>query len=574
MPQVIEIPTDQLFVGKANVRKNLGDISELTVSIQEHGVLHPVTVRPADGRYEVVVGRRRTAAAKAAGLKTIPAIIKKLNDDDAMIESLIENLQRGDLEVEDEGLAYERLLEVYGSLRNVAQVVGKSYVHVNHVLDALSALRKLQAFGIGVGVNQVNTQKREREQGRRLPARHASELEVAFRAPTVDEYLSDEEERGQKYIEMAQAIAPLPRHEAKKVLDRFKLYPDRAIDEIKAEALAPVDLRTRLAPGLARRLDEAAQQQGLHIEELLPRAVESFVCAQEAEVRRREQREAARRVAKVGADIVPVVRRVPARKANDLDGAAWTRYSISVWNDIRKNAEELGLGHPAMFPAMLAERLIQCFTTANEKVVLDPMAGSGSAIVAAKRLGKIGIGIELSEEYATTAWKRLEKIDGPGQGVVHVGDANRLLDFVDLGTVDFGVTSPPYWDILAQQRTADGKPVRDYVEAEGNIGAIADYAEFVSALKRLYGLVYQVLKPGAYFCTVVMDVRKKDRLYPLHSDLAQAMEELGFIYDDLIIWDRRQEYSNLRPLGYPSVFRINRIHEYVLIFKKPEAEDK
>ena len=47
------------------------------------------------------------------------------------------------------------------------------------------------------------------------------------------------------------------------------------------------------------------------------------------------------------------------------------------------------------------------------------------------------------------------------------------------------------------------------------------------------------------------------------------MQEIGFLLDDIIIWDRRQEYNHLRPLGYPSVFRINKVHEYILIFKKP-----
>ncbi len=62
-----------------------------------------------------------------------------------------------------------------------------------------------------------------------------------------------------------------------------------------------------------------------------------------------------------------------------------------VWKDIRKDAEELVLDHPATFPTILEERLIQCSTTAQEKVVLDPLA--------AKRAGKIGIEVELSEEY-------------------------------------------------------------------------------------------------------------------------------------------------------------------------------
>ena len=46
------------------------------------------------------------------------------------------------------------------------------------------------------------------------------------------------------------------------------------------------------------------------------------------------------------------------------------------------------------------------------------------------------------------------------------------------------------------------------------------------------------------------------------------MTEIGFEFEDIIIWDRKQEYSNLRPLGYPYVFRVNKVHEYILIFKK------
>lgn len=269
-------------------------------------------------------------------------------------------------------------------------------------------------------------------------------------------------------------------------------------------------------------------------------------------------------------DAIPVIRRAPSRRANDLDGATWIRYSISVWNDIRKSAEELALDHPAMFPAMLAERLIQCFTTTDEKIVLDPMVGIGSTLIAAKRLGKIGIGVELSEKYARIAQERLAKTPGPGQATVYVGDARNLLDFVGPDMVDFAITSPPYWDILSQKRTADGRPVQNYADLAGNVGAIRDYKEFLQELGSIYRLVYKVLKEGAYFCVVVMDVRKGNRLYSLHSDLAAVMQDIGFVYDDLIIWDRRQEYNNLRPLGYPSVFRINRVHEYILILRRPE----
>ena len=66
-----------------------------------------------------------------------------------------------------------------------------------------------------------------------------------------------------------------------------------------------------------------------------------------------------------------------------------------------------------------------------------------------------------------------------------------------------------------------------------------------------------------------MDLRKKSRFFPFHADLAARMQQIGFLWDDTIIWNRGQEYNNLRPLGYPSVFRINKVHEFVLIFQKP-----
>ena len=92
---------------------------------------------------------------------------------------------------------------------------------------------------------------------------------------------------------------------------------------------------------------------------------------------------------------------------------------------------------------------------------------------------------------------------------------------------------------------------------------------FLEELAEVFSKVYQAMKPGAYCCVVVMDLRKKERFYPFHSDLAQYLERVGFILDDIIIWDRSSEYNNLRPLGHPSVFRINKVHEYINIFQKP-----
>lgn len=262
------------------------------------------------------------------------------------------------------------------------------------------------------------------------------------------------------------------------------------------------------------------------------------------------------------------------KRANDLDGATWTRNSISIWSDIRKSKEEADLGHPAIFPSQLVTRLIESFTRDTERVVLDPFCGSGSAVVTASRMGRTGIGFEINPEYVELANLRLgqRELFQPEvstESVIYQADARNLREYLEADSVDIVITSPPYWDILSQKRTADGKDIRDYGDTIEDLGKVADYYDFIDQLTHVFRPVYEVMRPGKYCIVVVMDLRKKNTFYPFHSDIAQMMERVGFVYDDLIIWDRRHEYNNLRPLGYPAVFRINKCHEFILIFQKP-----
>lgn len=265
------------------------------------------------------------------------------------------------------------------------------------------------------------------------------------------------------------------------------------------------------------------------------------------------------------------------KRANDLSGKEWTKNSISIWSDIRKSKEETDLGHPAIFPSELVKRLIETFTRTSEKVILDPFSGSGSTVVTASRMGRIGIGFDINPNYIELTEARLRQRDIwqteiDTQSQIYLMDARHLLNVIQPNSVDMVITSPPYWDILSRERTADGKDIRDYGNAVDDLGKIDDYQQFINELAMVFKAIYTVLKAGKYCCVVVMDIRKKNKFYPFHADIAVMMEEIGFIYDDLIIWDRRHEYNNLRPLGYPSVFRINKCHEYILIFQKPSGD--
>ena len=240
------------------------------------------------------------------------------------------------------------------------------------------------------------------------------------------------------------------------------------------------------------------------------------------------------------------------RRGNQLDGATWLRYSISIWSDIRKSRGERGLNHPAVFPLALADRLIQCFTMGGDRVVLDPFVGSGSVLLAACRVGKTGIGVDVSAEYLALADERLRQagLVGPvGRHRLVQADARKLHHHVEPGSVDLCITSPPYWNILNRRRTADGRARRNYLPGQASLGDTADYEQFLDELVEVFSIVRATLRSGKYCIVNVMDIRKRRDFFPLHADLAARLRSTGWIYDDLIVWDRRQEYNRLRPLG-------------------------
>lgn len=261
---------------------------------------------------------------------------------------------------------------------------------------------------------------------------------------------------------------------------------------------------------------------------------------------------------------------------NDLDGKEWLRHSISVWNII-KTPEERKLHHPAMFPLELCERLIKIFTKKGN-IVLDPFFGSGSTLISAKKSQRKAIGFEINKEYIELFKERIKQKDLFSFDIkskqqekyfrIYHKNANLILEKLNENSIDLCLTSPPYWDILRMKRSADYKEIRPYSDDQDDLGNIEDYNTFLLKLKEIFKQVYKILKANKFCIIIQMDIRKKDKLYTFHVDTINFMRDIGFELDDIIIWDRKMEYNNLRPLGYPYVFRVNRIHEYILLFQK------
>ncbi len=110
-------------------------IEELKASIQEHGILQPIIVRKSIKGYEIVVGERRYRAAKAADLKTVPVVVRDLDEKQMMELAVLENLQREDLTPIEEAAAYQMLMEKLGiTQEELAKRLGKSRPHIaNHI---------------------------------------------------------------------------------------------------------------------------------------------------------------------------------------------------------------------------------------------------------------------------------------------------------------------------------------------------------------------------------------------------------------------------------------------------------
>lgn len=136
-----EIPVDHIDVNPFQTRSAMdeGQLAELAASITANGVVQPILVRPqANGRFQLIVGERRWRASMQAGKKTIPAILRQVSDEQAMEITIVENLQRADLNPMEQARAFERLgREFHMTQEQMAQRTGKDRASVANFLRLL-----------------------------------------------------------------------------------------------------------------------------------------------------------------------------------------------------------------------------------------------------------------------------------------------------------------------------------------------------------------------------------------------------------------------------------------------------
>jgi DNA modification methylase len=263
-------------------------------------------------------------------------------------------------------------------------------------------------------------------------------------------------------------------------------------------------------------------------------------------------------------------------KINELDAKTWLKFQKSWFVHNPPPRQRGVLTHPAKFPETMAQEFIEFFSKKGQ-VVLDPMVGTGSTLVGALRAGRNGIGIELNTRYAQVARDVIEAeraaLGAAAAGLrsdVVCADAATAAE-IQLPTIHYVLTSPPYWDMLhargaGTQKTRRASSDLDVVYSDDprDLGNMHDYDDFLRRLVAIYSGLKPMLETNAYLTIIVKNIKKGGRLFPLAWDLGR---ELGAVYalKDEKIWC--QDNQRLAPFGLGSAWVSNTFHHYCLQFR-------
>lgn len=249
----------------------------------------------------------------------------------------------------------------------------------------------------------------------------------------------------------------------------------------------------------------------------------------------------------------------------------WKEYTKTVWHIANVSNPE----HPAVFPVAIPHRLIKLFTFWGE-IVLDPFAGSGTTAIAALNSGRLAVCIDQNPQYIDLMKSELKKFNGVRHNAKVTQADARNLNFLKDNSIGLVVTSPPYWNKA------------DYGQQKANLGKIEGYKDFFRQMKMVMRECYRVLMPGRKICIITANVNQYTNhgllTFPLSTDFANLLREIGFVMVNEIIWSKDKtggkwgSYGVQRPIfgsyPYPPNFLFKNVHEYILIFAKPTSKPK
>jgi DNA modification methylase len=267
-------------------------------------------------------------------------------------------------------------------------------------------------------------------------------------------------------------------------------------------------------------------------------------------------------------------------RLNNLDPKTWLKFQKSWFVHSPPPRKKGVLRHPAKFPETLAQEFIEFFTKEGQ-IILDPMVGTGSSLLAALRSGRNSIGIELNRNYVDITNQAIlderqilgEAFDQLTCQVVH-GNASNVQEYFeeyDLPFVNYLFTSPPYWDMLHAKGAQTQKERRKKAELDllysddpEDLGNIHDYDQFLGKLVDIYVALKPFIVHRGYITIIVKNIKKGGKIFPLAWDLARILGDTYTLKDEKI-WC--QDDIRLAPYGMGNAWVSNTFHHYCLQFR-------
>ena len=249
----------------------------------------------------------------------------------------------------------------------------------------------------------------------------------------------------------------------------------------------------------------------------------------------------------------------------------WKEFTKTVWH-IANTSHPI---HPAVFPEEIPKRLIKLFSFV-EDTILDPFGGVGTTSLTAAKLKRKSIYVDQNPDYVKIAKKQVSEFDNnQSEHILKCGDS-RKLNFIDDDSVGLVITSPPYWDKA------------DYGGNGSNLGNEGNYKQFFLDIAPVFQECFRVLKPGRKLCLITANVNQHTNhgllTFPLSTDFVNLLREIGFVMVNEIIWSKDKTGGKWGSSGiqrpifgsypYPPNFLFKNVHEYVLIFSKPDKKAK
>lgn len=267
-------------------------------------------------------------------------------------------------------------------------------------------------------------------------------------------------------------------------------------------------------------------------------------------------------------------------KLNDLTGKEWLKLTKSYWISEKCKEDKIAYDHPAPFLVKDIEKLISMFTKEG-MLVLDPFNGSGTTLSAAYNLGRIGYGIDLSEEYIQLSIKRfnIKNMKENKDYVLKQGDSAIEMDNFEDEFFDYVVTSPPYHNILKNKskglradnsdkgyRNGSRQGIEYYSDNIADLGNQEKFEDFLLLLKRIMEKVYRKLKTDKYCSIIISDFTVDKKEICVQSYIVDMMQRIGFEFVGTTIL--LQDNKPLYPFGYPYAYKINHHHQNIINFRK------